>query len=161
MSRQVLPVFDVFTWFLAFARLGAILAFFPVFSGNVPVLLRIALSALVAFLVLPGLEVVDSTNLGMAGLVRLMVIEISVGLLLGFVCRMVFYAIEIGAGVMASEMGLSMSNVYNWLSQEMMSTPGVLLYWLAVMLLFTLDLHHWLLIGFQKVLRRCRSAGQG
>jgi flagellar biosynthesis protein FliR len=159
--RQVLPVFDVFTWFLAFARLGAILAFFPVFSGNVPVLLRIALSALVAFLVLPGLEVVDSTNLGMAGLVRLMVIEISVGLLLGFVCRMVFYAIEIGAGVMASEMGLSMSNVYNSLSQEMMSTPGVLLYWLAVMLLFTLDLHHWLLIGFQKSFAAVPIGGAG
>jgi flagellar biosynthetic protein FliR len=148
--RHDLPVFDLFTWFLAFARLGAILAFFPIFTGNVPVILRIALSALVAFLVLPGLAPVDSTNVGISGLVRLMVIEISVGLLLGFICRMVFYAIEIGAGVMASEMGLSMSNVYNTMSQELMSTPGLLLYWMAIMLLFTLDMHHWLLIGFQK-----------
>src|SRR5205809_5659283 len=82
--RQVLPVIDVFTWFLAFARLGAILALFPIFTGNVPVILRISLSALVAFLVLPGLPLVDSTNMGMAALVRLMVIEVSVGLLLGF-----------------------------------------------------------------------------
>lgn len=148
--RQVLPVFDVITWFLAFARLGAILAFFPIFAGNVPVLLRIGLSALTAFLVLPGLEVVDAGSLGVAGLIRLMVIEISVGLLLGFICRLVFFAIELGAGVIASEMGLAMSNQFNSLSQELMSTPGVLLYWLAVMLLFTLDMHHWLLIGFQK-----------
>ena len=161
MYRQLLPVFDLVTWFLAFARLGAILAFFPIFSGNVPVLLRVALSALVAFLVLLGLEVVDATNLGLAGLIRLMVIEISVGLLLGFICRMVFYAIEIGAGVMASEMGLSMSNVYNSLSQELMSTPGVLLYWLAVMLLFTLDMHHWLLIGFQKSFAAVPIGGAG
>src|SRR5436853_3801749 len=102
--RQVLPVFDVFTWFLAFARLGAILALFPIFTGNVPVILRISLSALVAFLVLPGLPAVDSTNMGMPALVRLMVIEISVGLLLGFICRLVFYAIELGASVIASEM---------------------------------------------------------
>ena len=161
MYRQLLPVFDLVTWFLAFARLGAILAFFPIFSGNVPVLLRVALSALVAFLVLPGLEVVDAANLGLAGLIRLMVIEISVGLLLGFICRMVFYSIEIGAGVMASEMGLSMSNVYNSLSQELMSTPGVLLYWLAVMLLFTLDMHHWLLIGFQKSFAAVPIGGAG
>src|SRR3954467_14351910 len=101
VSRQVLPVFDVFTWFLAFARLGAILAFFPIFSGNVPVLIRIALSALVAFLVVPVLPVVDSTALGMGGIIKLMVIEISVGLLLGFICRMVFFAIELGAGIIA------------------------------------------------------------
>ena len=159
--RQVLPVFDVFTWFLAFARLGAILAFFPIFTGNVPVILRIALSALVAFLVLPGLEIVDSTNLGMAGLVRLMVIEISVGLLLGFICRMVFFAIEIGAGIMASEMGLSMSNVFNSVSQELMSTPGILLFWMTVMLLFTLDMHHWLLVGFQKSFAAVPIGGAG
>jgi flagellar biosynthetic protein FliR len=159
--RQVLPVFDVFTWFLAFARLGAILAFFPIFTGNVPVILRIALSALVAFLVLPGLEIVDSTNLGMAGLVRLMVIEISVGLLLGFICRMVFFAIEIGAGIMASEMGLSMSNVFNSVSQELMSTPGMLLFWMTVMLLFTLDMHHWLLVGFQKSFAAVPIGGAG
>jgi flagellar biosynthetic protein FliR len=148
--RQVLPVFDVVTWFLAFARLGAILALFPIFTGNVPVIIRISLSALVAFLVLPGLPVVEASNLGLGALVRLMVIEISVGLLLGFICRLVFYAIELGASVIASEMGLSMSNVFNSMSQDMMSTPGVLLYWLAVMLLFSLDMHHWLLAGFQK-----------
>jgi flagellar biosynthetic protein FliR len=79
-----------------------------------------------------------------------MVIEISVGLLLGFICRLVFYAIELGASVIASEMGLSMSNIFNSLSQDMISTPGMLLYWLAVMLLFSLDMHHWLLAGFQR-----------
>src|SRR5436853_4310205 len=148
--RQVLPVFDVFTWFLAFARLGAILALFPIFTGNVPVILRVALSALVAFLVLPGLPEIDSAGMTLGPFLKLMAIEVSVGLLLGFICRMVFFAIELAAGIVASEMGLSMSNVYNPLDQQLMPTPGVLLYWMAVMLLFSLDLHHWLLAGFQK-----------
>jgi flagellar biosynthetic protein FliR len=155
------PVFDVVTWFLAFARLGAILAFFPIFSGNVPVLIRIALSALVAFLVVPVLPVVDSTALGMGGIIKLMVIEISVGLLLGFICRMVFFAIELGAGIIASEMGLSMSNIFNPMGQELMSTPGMLLYWMAIMLLFTLDMHHWLLVGFQKSFAAVPIGGAG
>jgi flagellar biosynthetic protein FliR len=159
--RQVLPVFDVVTWFLAFARLGAILALFPIFTGNVPVILRISLSALVAFLVLPGLPVVDSSQMGIAAIVRLMVIEISTGLLLGFICRMVFHAIELGAGVAASEMGLSMSNIFNPVSQEMVSTPSVLLYWLAVMLLFSLDMHHWLLAGFQRSFEAVPIGGAG
>lgn len=150
LDRQEMPVFDVVTWFLAFARLGAILAFFPLFTGNVPVLLRIALSALVAFLVLPGLPPIDAATVSLGGLIKLMGMEISVGLLLGFVCKMVFFAIELGASIVASEIGLQMSNIYNPMAQELMSTPGVILYWLAVMLMFSLDLHHWLLAGFQK-----------
>jgi flagellar biosynthetic protein FliR len=149
--RHVLPVFDVVTWFLAFARLGAILAFFPIFAGtNVPVILRVALSALVAFLVVPGLPPVESHVMGMGNLVKLMAMEISVGALLGFVCKMVFMAIDLGASIVASEMGLQMSNVFNPINQELMPTPGILLYWMAVMLLFSLDLHHWLLVGFQR-----------
>jgi flagellar biosynthetic protein FliR len=144
-------MFDVPTWFLAFARLGAILAFFPLFSGqNVPVILRISLSALVAFLVVPGLPPVQLANTGMGNFFMLMAIEISVGLLLGFICRLVFFAIELGAGVVAGEMGLQMSSVFNPMAQANMPTPGVILYWLAVMILFSLDLHHWLLAGFQK-----------
>src|SRR3954469_16508197 len=107
-----MPVFDLVTWFLAFARLGALLAFFPIFTGHVPVMLRIALSALVAFLVLPGLPAVDAATISLGGLIKMMAVEISVGLLLGFVCRMVFFAIELSAGVISNEMGLSMSHLF-------------------------------------------------
>jgi flagellar biosynthetic protein FliR len=144
-------MFDVATWFLVFARLGAILAFFPLFSGgNVPVIVRIALSALVAFLVVSSVPTVSLEHASLAAVIRAMVIEISVGLLLGFICRLVFFSIEMGAGIVASEMGLQMSNVFNPLNQSLMPTPGVLLYWLAVMLMFTTDMHHWLLAGFQQ-----------
>lgn len=160
--RQLLPMFDVVTWFLAFARMGAILMFFPIFSGqNVPVILRISLSALVAFLIVPGLPPVDSTGLGLGGLLRLMAIEVSVGLLLGFICRLVFLAIELGAGIVAAEMGLQMSNVFNPLNQQLMPTPGVILYWMAVMLLFTLNLHHWLVAGFQQSFGAVPIGGAG
>jgi flagellar biosynthesis protein FliR len=85
-------VFDVVTWFLVFARLGAVLAFFPLFSGgNVPVVLRIALSALVAFLVVPGVPVVTLQSNSIAAIIMAIVVEISVGLLLGFICRLVFF----------------------------------------------------------------------
>src|SRR5262245_33937744 len=130
-------MFDVVTWFLIFARLGAILAFFPIFSGgNVPVIIRIALSALVAFLVLPSVPTVVLDNHSIGVVIRSMVIEVTIGVLLGFICRLVFLAIELAAGILAAEMGLSMSNIFNPLSNELMPTPGILLYWLAIMLMF-------------------------
>jgi flagellar biosynthetic protein FliR len=144
-------MFDVVTWFLIFARLGAILAFFPLFSGgNVPVVIRIALSALVAFLVLPSVPTVVLDNHSVGLVIRSMVIEVTIGVLLGFICRLVFLAIELAAGILASEMGLSMSTMFNPLNSQSMPTPGILLYWLAIMLMFTMDMHHWLLAGFQK-----------
>jgi flagellar biosynthetic protein FliR len=144
-------MFDVATWFLVFARLGAILAFFPLFSGgNVPVMVRVSLSALVAFLILPTVPTVQLQGASLAFAIKAMAIEVSVGLLLGFICRLVFFAIELASGIIASEMGLQMSNVFNPLAQELMPTPGAMLFWLAVMLMFTMDLHHWLLAGFQQ-----------
>jgi flagellar biosynthesis protein FliR len=108
------------------------------------------LSALVAFLVVPGVPVVTLQSNSIAAIIMAIVVEISVGLLLGFICRLVFFAIELAAGVLASEMGLQMSNVFNPIGQELMPTPGLLLYWLAIMLMFSMDMHHWLLAGFQK-----------
>ena len=144
-------MFDVTTWFLVFARLGAILAFFPLFSGgNVPVMVRIGLSALVSFLILPSVPVVTFQYVTLGVVIKAMAIEVSVGLLLGFICRLVFFAIELGAGIVASEMGLHMSNVFNPIAQQNMPTPGAILFWLTTMLMFTMDLHHWLLAGFQQ-----------
>ena len=155
-------MFDVATWFLAFARLGAILAFFPLFAGqNVPVILRVSLSALVAFLVVPAIPAVDVSSMATGNFLKMMIMEVSVGLLLGFICRLVFFAIELGASIVAGEMGLQMSNVFNPMSQTLMPTPGVLLYWLAVMLFFSMDLHHWLLAGFQQSFQAVPIGGAG
>lgn len=131
--------------------MGAILAFFPIFAGqNVPVILRISLSALVAFLVAPSLPPVALEHFSFVAIIYAMAFEISVGLLLGFICRLVFFAIELSAGIVAQEMGLAMSNIFNPVSQSLMPSPGVILYWLATMILFSLDLHHWLLAGFKE-----------
>jgi flagellar biosynthetic protein FliR len=37
----------------------------------------------------------------------------------------------------------------------------MLLYWMAIMLLFTLDMHHWLLVGFQKSFAAVPIGGAG
>jgi flagellar biosynthetic protein FliR len=46
-------------------------------------------------------------------------------------------------------MGLMLSSVFNPASGSTMAPPSILLYWLTVVLLLTLDLHHWLIFAFQ------------
>ena len=49
--------FDLTNWMLVFVRVSALLAIFPIFSmQNVPVQMRLALGALVSFLIAPGLS---------------------------------------------------------------------------------------------------------
>lgn len=139
------------TWFLVFTRVGAMLTVLPMFSTQmIPVQVRVALGALVAFLVAPMLPAVAADALSIWTLAKLMFMEASIGLLLGFVCRFVFYTLEIAGGFIATEMGLSLPQEFNQLVAAPTMAPGLLLYWIAMMTMLSLDLHHWMIVGFQK-----------
>ncbi len=128
------------------------LAVTPLFSSQtIPIQLRIALGALVAFLVTPLLPAFPGADvLSIWTLVRMLFVEASTGFLLGFVCRFVFYALEIAGGFVATEMGLTMPAEFNQVTGMAMFVPGLILYWLATMLLLTLNLHHWIIAGFER-----------
>lgn len=142
--------FDLTNWLLVFLRVGALLAFFPMFSmPGFPVRLRVALAALTALLVAPGLTAspLPPTLLGLAGL---MAMETGIGLLLGFVCRLLFFTVEFAGSVMAMEIGLNMAASMSPLSSARSEVPGLILFYLAGMLFLSLDLHHWTLVALQR-----------
>src|SRR5438876_5580494 len=124
-------------WFLVFARISAMLAALPVFSAQIlPVRLRVAVGALVAFLVMPFITPVSVETLSFWSLLRLLFVEVSVGLLLGFVCRLVFFALDIAGGIISTEMGLVLPSEFNQFTGAASMAPGMILYWMGVMLLF-------------------------
>jgi flagellar biosynthetic protein FliR len=142
-------LFDLPNWFAVFARAGAFMAVFPLTSAqNVPVQIRLAMGIMAAFLVGPTLPASHLEALPFWGLMRFIAGEVLVGLILGFVCRMIFYAVEMAGTLLATEMGLMLSTSFNPLGQSVISAPGLLLYWLSMMILFSLDLHHWLVAAF-------------
>lgn len=139
------------SWVLVFARIGALLAVLPLFSmPNVPVRLRVALSGLVALLIVPFIPTIEMDGLSTWPLVRLIFLEISVGLLLGFASKLVFFALDAAGHMIATEMGLTMSSEFNPMSGTQSSAPGLILYWMAVMIWFSLDLHHWMIAALQR-----------
>jgi len=141
---------ELTNWLMVFLRVSAMLAVFPVFSArNFPVQLRLALGALLALLVSATLPAPVLAR-DLWGLVGQMGMEIAIGLALGFASRMVFFALEIAGAIVGIEIGLSMPAGLNPLSDTSMTAPGVILYYLAVMLWLTLDMHHWMLAGFQR-----------
>ena len=142
---------ELTTWFLVFTRVGAMLSVLPMFSmRTIPIQLRIGLGALIAFLVAPMLPVGVAEPGSVWTLARLMFAEASIGLLLGFVCRFVFVALEIAGGFVATDMGLTLPQEFSSLTGGNAMAPGLALYWLALMLLLNLDLHHWMIAGFER-----------
>src|SRR5450631_3557123 len=105
---------DFHNWMLVFLRVSAFLLVLPFFSvTNFPVTMRIALAALTALLLAPLLPPFSFTSLAFTGVVGLMAQEVSIGLLLGFISRMVFYAVDLAGNFVSSELGLNMGAIFN------------------------------------------------
>ena len=142
---------DLHNWLLVFLRVSAFLLVLPFFSfSNFPVVLRVALAALMSLLLAPLLPAVSLGSLPFPGLLGLMGQEVSIGLLMGFVSRMVFYAVDLAGNFVSAELGLNMGAIFNPLEGQSSQVPGMILFFLASVVMFTLDLHHWVLAGFQR-----------
>jgi flagellar biosynthetic protein FliR len=142
---------DFTTWFVIFIRFSAYLLLFPLTSAqSIPVVVRLGFSALGAFLVLPTVSPVILDGPSIYPLIRMFFLEISTGLILGLLARFLFYAVEIAGSLIATESGLMLSSNFNPITASFVSSPGVLLHWMSLVLLLTLDLHHWLIVGLQR-----------
>lgn len=145
---------DLYNWLFVFLRISAFLYVLPFFSAtNFPHTLRVALGALTALLLAPLLPSFAVGQLPLSGLLGVLIQELSIGLLLGFVSRMVFYAADLAGNIIATEIGLNTGTIFNPLSQASSGLPGSILFFLAAVVMLTLDLHHWILAGFQQTYR--------
>jgi flagellar biosynthetic protein FliR len=144
-------MFELTNWLLVFLRVSAMLSLFPVFSAaNFPVQMRLALGGLMALLISPSLPPAAFLNEDIWGMVGVMAMEVLIGLMFGFVSKMIFYALDIAGSIISTEIGLQLPPSMNPMSAVQDTAPGTILYYLAAMLWLSLDMHHWMLAGFQK-----------
>lgn len=142
---------DLLNWLLVFLRAVALMTVFPIFSGaNFPVQIRIALAALVSFLMAPVVPVTALAHADLWGVIGLMTMEVGFGLLLGFASRMIFYALEIAGGIIATEIGLVIPAGLNPVTTTNTSEMSTILQYLAALLFLSFNLHHGLLLAFQR-----------
>jgi flagellar biosynthetic protein FliR len=142
---------NFYNWMLVFLRLSAFLFILPFFSmANFPVTMRVALGALGALLIAPILPPIALDKLDFLSLLGIMIQEISVGLLLGFVCCLIFYAVELAGNFISTEMGLNMAAIFDPMNQQSSQLAGSVLVFLATIVMLTLNLHHWMLLGFER-----------
>jgi flagellar biosynthetic protein FliR len=142
---------DFTTWFVIFVRFSAYLLLFPLTSAQaIPAIVRLGFAALGSFLILPLVPAVPLDGTALHAIIRMFFLEVSTGVILGLMARFLFYAVEMAGSLIATESGLMLSSNFNPVTASFVSAPGVLLHWMTLILMLTLDLHHWLIIGLQR-----------
>lgn len=142
---------EFYTWMLVFLRVGAFLLALPFFTmANFPVTLRVALAALTALLLAPVVPNFSLAGLGLFSILGVMAQEVGTGLLLGFVARMIFFAVDIAGTIISNEMGLNLASIFDPVTQQSSQIAGTILTLLATLIMLTLNLHHWMLLGFER-----------
>ena len=95
-------------WLLITIRATSFLMLLPGLTGQpMPVALRLGLGVTVATLIAPIIPIPTQVPATLLGLITACGGEVLVGLLMGFVGRMAFYATEMGGRVIATEVGLT------------------------------------------------------
>lgn len=140
-----LAIHQSYLLLLIFARSTGLTVTAPVFSHRtVPAQLRVALALGLALVMLPvlGGTAVDRS---LPALVPVLVSELAVGMLLGFVAALAFSAVQLAGALLDADLGFSMANLLDPGSGEPTALVGSLKQMLALILFLALDGHHLLL----------------
>jgi flagellar biosynthetic protein FliR len=141
----------LYLWMMAFIRAGGVMTMIPVFSGrNVPMPVRIALAALLAFIGLQSIRGITPPPADVLTLVLASAHELIIGLLMGFGVRLMFFALEMAGQIISSEMGLSVSAQIDPVSQTSTTAVGVALTLFGTLLFLISGAHHAVFLAFSR-----------
>jgi flagellar biosynthesis protein FliR len=141
-------------FFLVFVRVGAVLFSAPLINGKaVPAMAKIGLGLLLTMLLLP----VNAAHLAEVPLewlpLSLLVIkEIGVGVLVGFVANLVFSAMQMAGQFVGVQTGFSVANVLDPLFSQTVSVVDQLYTLLAGLIFLAIDGHQMLILAMQQTL---------
>ena len=137
-----LPIF-----LLTFVRMSAFVVSAPFFSiRGVPNQFKIALAFIMALISFQYLPVQAQIPMDLTFVVYV-IKEALVGLILGYICEMMFIAVQVAGGMMDMQMGLAMANVIDPKTGAYIPITGNFKNMLAVLYFFSINGHHMLIRG--------------
>ncbi|MGU3469618.1 flagellar biosynthetic protein FliR [Paenibacillus sp. D51F] len=141
--EQFLNGFPIFL--LIFCRMTSFFVVAPVFSARtVPARLKIGIGFAVSLLVYFSYGI-KQTAAADAGFILLILQEILIGLLLGFIVYLFFTVVQTAGAFIDLQMGLAMSNIIDPLSGTSAPITGNLKYMVLTLLFLTMNGHLYML----------------
>ncbi len=131
---------------LVFVRIASFTAVAPFFSDRaVPTMVKAGFSALLAIMVTSVLQPVEMAYGSVIGYAVVVLKEVVVGLILGFVTNMCAYIITFSGNLMDMDIGLSMVAEFDPSMNTQLTVSGQLYYYFIMMLLLVSDLHRYII----------------
>jgi flagellar biosynthetic protein FliR len=146
MSLPFLSAEHVEAFILVFLRVGAIIFTIPVISdASVPVQIKAALSILISLIIFPLVlpHIPEPANYQVLILMYRMAGEVMIGVIIGFAARFVFAGIQMAGDMIGFQMGLSVANVIDPMTNQQVSTIAELQYLIAMLVFLAVDAHHF------------------
>lgn len=138
---------DARLFLLAFFRLAGVVMAAPLFgSPMVPRTVKVFLSLILAMVLLPVVQKTGVTVEPHAGAYLLAVFgETAVGVMIGFAASLLFAGVQLGGRLIDQEMGLTMAEVFDPLSDVQVSIVGQFKLLLSIVVYLLIDGHHFLI----------------
>lgn len=129
---------------ICLARIGAMFAAIPVFSGaQIPPQMRVGIAVLFAMLSYPVVErFIPAGSYTPVELGLVIAGEAILGLLVGFLAQLVFMAAEFAGSLIGYQMGFAAANVFDPTTQQQVALISQFQGIFAILLFLALDVHH-------------------
>lgn len=142
---------DIYPGMLIFLRATGMFLVMPVFSGNmIPAPVRIAISAILAYLLAP----IFGDFGGVPGhwfiVVMQVIHEVLTGILMGFAVRFLLYALEMAGEIIAVQIGLSLSSNIDPVTRNQATPPNTMLQSLGTVLFLVTGAYQFCLVAFAR-----------
>lgn len=134
---------------LVLIRMSALMVAWPVFGeSNVPAPVKILTALAITFLIFPILEVPESTITEAKNALPFMVVrEVVIGLLMGYVARFFFFAFSMAGEIISVSMGLASAQIFDPSLGTQSSATSKFYLTLASLFFLATNGHHILLAG--------------
>jgi len=133
-------------FFVILVRISAFIVTAPFFNQRtVPVRVKAGLSVFLSMLVFNTIKYVPLTYSTTVGYVLLIVKETAIGLSLGYMANMCLYILDLAGRMIDTEIGFSMVNVLNPVSNIQTSVTGTLYTYLVMLVMLVSDMHYFLI----------------
>jgi flagellar biosynthesis protein FliR len=143
MTLTLLPDFAA-AFILVFARIGTLVMLMPgIGDRTIPTRMRLSFALLLSLLFLPIIrQTLPLLSGGIEPLIKLAILEIMIGLMLGATVRITLSAMQLAGTIVAQQLGLSFSASIDPTAGVQNPTVATFLVFTATGLIFALDLHH-------------------
>ncbi|MEI6714540.1 MAG: flagellar biosynthetic protein FliR [Verrucomicrobiota bacterium] len=136
-------------WFLAAVRATGLMLLAPVYSGKaIPAQLKAVLTLFFAYVAAGYAIVPRELPLTLGGMVVAMVLELAIGLFMGWGVRLVAYAVDFAGQVISTELGFTIGQQLDPLTGSSSNAVGSLLFAFGSLVFLATGAHQAVLIAF-------------